>query len=81
MAVSPHHRRLGIGALLVQTAIAHAKQHSIEWIGLAMSDGFQPPAKRLYERFGWVETRKKKEFGWGGIFPLHLVERRLYLTS
>jgi RimJ/RimL family protein N-acetyltransferase len=53
MYVAPSHRRRGIGAQLLQAAIAHARQlPGVACIHLSVSDA-TPAARRLYERAGF----------------------------
>lgn len=53
MYVRPKHRAAGIGRMLVEAVIAHARQH-VELLQLAViSDN--APARRLYRKLGFVE--------------------------
>jgi ribosomal protein S18 acetylase RimI-like enzyme len=53
MYVQPEHRAAGIGRLLVEAIIEHARQH-VELIQLfVITDNL--PARRLYTRLGFVE--------------------------
>lgn len=51
--VSPHHRRRGLGRLLVEHAIAHARAHTVRRINLTM---YAPndAAEQLYRSLGFV---------------------------
>lgn len=76
MVVSPHHRRLGIAALLIRTVIAHARKHQISAVHLSTGH-FQHAAIRMYKKFGWVEIQRScyRE----GIIKVILLEYRLDL--
>jgi len=58
MVVSPYHRRMGIATSLVGHLIAHARKNRLPSISLRTTQ-FQAPARRLYEKFGWVEQERK----------------------
>ncbi|TFK24639.1 acyl-CoA N-acyltransferase [Coprinopsis marcescibilis] len=60
MAVDPTVRGRGIGKLLIQAAIDHAKTHRVTTIWLTTS-GHQTVATGLYEKFGWkrLSTRSR----------------------
>lgn len=79
MAVSPHHRKLGIGRLLLITAIAHARERGLASVLLTTSS-YQPPAIRLYERMGWVPQRRAAVWGLLPTFDLALIDMKLDLT-
>lgn len=51
MYVTPSHRRRGVGAMLLDAAIAHAREHGVEWLQLGVTT---LGARRLYERAGFV---------------------------
>lgn len=54
MYVAPSHRRRGLGAKLLEAAIAHARSmKDVEWIQLGVTDA-AADARRLYERMGFV---------------------------
>jgi GNAT superfamily N-acetyltransferase len=57
MVVSPDHRRMGIASLLIEALIAHAQKNHVPSISL-LTTQFQDPARRLYQKFGWVEQSK-----------------------
>lgn len=52
MYVTPAWRNRGIGAKLLEAAIAHARVLEVEWLHLGVSDATDA-AKRLYERIGF----------------------------
>jgi len=53
MYVAPEHRRSGIGAQLLASALAHARSvPGVEWVRLSVSAA-APDAQRLYERAGF----------------------------
>ncbi|HVE07365.1 MAG TPA: GNAT family N-acetyltransferase [Paraburkholderia sp.] len=56
----PAVRRRGIGAALMQHAIAFATDHGIEWIDLFVFDD-NAAAIALYERFGFVEAGRRQD--------------------
>lgn len=78
MAVSPYHRRLGIGKLLLITAIAHAQERGLTSV-LLRTTSYQPPAIRLYERMGWVVQRRTAVWGLLPTFELALIDMKLDL--
>jgi RimJ/RimL family protein N-acetyltransferase len=54
MYVAPGHRGRGVGAELVQAAIAHARTlPGVSWVHLGVSAA-APAARRLYERAGFL---------------------------
>ncbi|KAJ7263093.1 acyl-CoA N-acyltransferase [Mycena rebaudengoi] len=54
MIVSMHHRRRGIGTLLIHAVLAHSKNHRIPLLTLDLETSeFQPGARALYEQNGW----------------------------
>lgn len=53
MWVSPSHRRLGAGRLLVDAVIRWARAASVRWLGLGVTCG-DTPAMRLYSRAGFT---------------------------
>jgi ribosomal protein S18 acetylase RimI-like enzyme len=79
MAVSPHHRRLGIGQLLAITLIAHARERGLASVFLTTTS-YQAPAIRLYERMGWVVQRRTAVWSLLPTFELALVDMKLDLT-
>ncbi|KAH6919335.1 acyl-CoA N-acyltransferase [Coprinopsis sp. MPI-PUGE-AT-0042] len=52
MAVSPKLQRRGIGKMLLETSLAHARSHGITAIWLSTSI-HQKSAVGIYEKFGW----------------------------
>jgi ribosomal protein S18 acetylase RimI-like enzyme len=50
--VSPHARRAGLGAVLVEAALARALERNCRWIELDTHED-NAPALALYERFGF----------------------------
>jgi ribosomal protein S18 acetylase RimI-like enzyme len=50
--VSPHARRAGLGAVLVEAALARARERNCRWIELDTHED-NAPALALYERFGF----------------------------
>ncbi|KAF9463455.1 acyl-CoA N-acyltransferase [Collybia nuda] len=76
MVVSPHHRRLGIAALLIQQLVAHARQHRMTAVYLGTTQ-YQHAAIRMYQKFGWVESRR--DFYREGTIKVTLLEYRLDL--
>jgi len=53
MYVDPEHRRSGVGAQLLEAALAHARTvPGVEWVRLSVSSA-APAARRLYERAGF----------------------------
>ncbi|KIJ94013.1 hypothetical protein K443DRAFT_111193 [Laccaria amethystina LaAM-08-1] len=80
MAVSPHHRRLGIGQLLAITLIAHARERGLASVFLTTTS-YQAPAIRLYERMGWVVQRRTAVWSLLPTFELALVDMKLDLTG
>ena len=79
MTVSPHHRRLGIGQLLLITVIAHARERGLASVFLTTTS-HQAPAIRLYERMGWVVQRRTAVWRLLPTFELALVDMKLDLT-
>ncbi|EDR11068.1 uncharacterized protein LACBIDRAFT_315392 [Laccaria bicolor S238N-H82] len=79
MTVSPHHRRLGIGQLLLITLIAHARERGLSSVFLTTTN-HQAPAIRLYERIGWVVQRRAAVCRLLPTFELALVDMKLDLT-
>lgn len=64
MAVSPFHRRRGIARMLVEMAIARAREYNLPSIKLTTSM-YQRSAIILYLKFGWVHVRTwKLPEGW-----------------
>jgi GNAT superfamily N-acetyltransferase len=57
MVVSPYLRRIGIAGLLIETLVTHARKNNLPTIFLTTTQ-FQPQARRLYQKFGWVEQAK-----------------------
>lgn len=51
----PHARRGGVGAVLVGAAIAHVRAQGATRVALWVNDE-NAPARRMYERLGFVET-------------------------
>ena len=79
MTVSPHHRRLGIGKLLLITVIAHARKRGLASVFLTTTS-HQAPAIWLYERMGWVIQRRTAVWRLLPTFELALVDMKLDLT-
>lgn len=79
MTVSPHHRRLGIGQLLLITLIAHARERGLASVFLTTTS-YQAPAIRLYERMGWVVQRRSAVWRLLPTFELALFDMKLDLT-
>jgi GNAT superfamily N-acetyltransferase len=77
MVVSPHHRRLGIAALLIQTLVAHAREHKMPAVYLGTTQ-YQQAAIHMYKKFGWVENRR--DFYGEGIIKVIQLEYRLDLS-
>ncbi|KAG5650301.1 hypothetical protein H0H81_012696 [Sphagnurus paluster] len=80
MAVSPHCRRMGIGALLVQTLIDHAKVNGVRMVLLSTTE-YQRPAIRMYLKHGWVESHKEVVTAALGLFKVVMLHFRLDLLS
>ncbi|KAJ7237165.1 hypothetical protein C8J57DRAFT_1194198 [Mycena rebaudengoi] len=60
MIVSMHHRRRGIGSLLIAAVLAHSKTHSPPLLTLDLeATEFQPGARVLYERTGYVHVSER----------------------
>lgn len=55
-AVSPTHRRRGVGGMLMSTVTAHAQAHRLRVLKLSTSE-FNKAAKVFYLRKGWVVER------------------------
>ncbi len=56
IGIEPGFRHHGLGKALMRTALSWAKQHShLEWIDLCVFVD-NAPARRLYERIGFIET-------------------------
>ncbi|HEY0143439.1 MAG TPA: GNAT family N-acetyltransferase [Thermoanaerobaculia bacterium] len=53
MYVTPSARGRGIGAMLLDAAVQHARAIGIEWLHLGVTTA-APEAQRLYERAGFV---------------------------
>lgn len=79
MTVSPHHRRLGIGQLLLITLITHAWERGLASVFLTTTS-YQIPAIRLYERMGWVVQRRTAVWRLLPTFELGLFDMKLDLT-
>ncbi|TFK61342.1 acyl-CoA N-acyltransferase [Pluteus cervinus] len=57
MAVSPDHRRYGIGKLLMNKIMDRAREYKLESVSLS-TPVYQIPARRLYESYDFVEERR-----------------------
>lgn len=51
MYVTPSHRQRGIGGMLLEAVVEHARATRVEWLHLGVSTD---AARRLYERAGFV---------------------------
>lgn len=80
MVVSDTHRRLGIGAALLHTVIAHAKEQGLSSVFLTTTC-FQIPAMRMYEKLGFVVQWKKFPMWFIPTFSFWVVEMKLDLTK
>ena len=61
MYVSPEHRRRGIGAALMESAIRHARSlPGVDWLQLSVSSE-APAARRVYERAGFEEWGREPD--------------------
>lgn len=79
MIVSPHHRRMGIAGLLLQTLIAHARAHHLPTVWLGTTE-YQGAAINMYKKFGWVEARRDFVGEALGLVKVLFLEYRLDLT-
>lgn len=62
MYVTPAQRGRGVGRLLLEHAVNHARQlPGLEEINLAVTVGNEP-ARRLYERFGFVFSHREPRY-------------------
>lgn len=61
IAVSPRHRRQGLGKRLLQQIIAMAKSQSAASILLEVRDS-NAPARALYESLGFAQTARRKNY-------------------
>jgi len=62
MYVTPNQRGRGLGRLLLEYAVNHARQlPGLEEINLAVTVGNEP-ARRLYERFGFVFSHREPRY-------------------
>jgi ribosomal protein S18 acetylase RimI-like enzyme len=57
LVVSPAHRRRGIGEMLIDTVVAHARRHGLEVVELTTSD-LNKAALAVYQKNGWKEERR-----------------------
>jgi ribosomal protein S18 acetylase RimI-like enzyme len=57
LVVSPAHRRRGIGAMLIDTAVDHARANGLEVVQLMTSD-LHRAALAAYGKKGWKEERR-----------------------
>ncbi|KAF8162687.1 acyl-CoA N-acyltransferase [Crassisporium funariophilum] len=57
MVVSPTQHRRGIGGMLIERLIDHARDHGIKMVTLTTSS-HSPQAVSIYEKFGWVLQQK-----------------------
>lgn len=80
MVVSPTHRRLGIGAALLHTVIAHAREQGLSSVFLTTTC-FQIPAMRMYEKLGFVVQWKKYPMKFIPTFSIWVVEMKFDLTK
>jgi ribosomal protein S18 acetylase RimI-like enzyme len=80
MVVSDTHRRLGIGAALLHTLIAHAREQGLSSVFLTTMS-FQIPAMRMYEKVGFVVQWKKYPMKFIPTFSMWVVEMKLDLTK
>jgi ribosomal protein S18 acetylase RimI-like enzyme len=55
MWIAPSHRRRGVGRLIVERAIAHARAIGCDELRLLVAED-NPEAERLYERCGFTRT-------------------------
>ena len=61
VCVLPGYRGAGLGAALVGAAVAEARRRSLPALSLSVEDG--NPARRLYERLGFVPAPPPAEAG------------------
>ena len=55
LAVVPSHRRLGVGTMLCERAMADMKSRGVEVVEVRTGgDAFHAPARRLYESLGYT---------------------------
>lgn len=59
LVVSPAHRRRGLGKMLMEIAVAHARKNGMKVLELT-SSAFNSAALALYENDGWTFDRIKK---------------------
>lgn len=65
LAVSPEHRRKGIGAMLVAEALEHLdKEREITVTTFREEDEKGAAPRKLYKRFGFMEGELIEEFGY-----------------
>lgn len=57
MVVLPAYQGRGVGTLLMNTLIAHAREQGLSAISVSTSM-YQTVAMRMYERHGFVEQKK-----------------------
>ena len=79
MVVSSRHRRMGIGKVLLETLLAHARKHGLPAVWLGTSE-YQTPARVMYERYGWVEVRREPLKEAWGLVTVDMVWYKLGLT-
>jgi [ribosomal protein S18]-alanine N-acetyltransferase len=61
VATSPQVRRRGIGAVLVEAALAFAREHGVRLVLLEVRRSNEP-AIRLYEKFGFVVSGVRERY-------------------
>lgn len=62
MWVVPEHRGSGVGRALLDEAVGFARPRNQNGVFLSVTDG-NDPARRLYERYGFVDTGERDSFG------------------
>jgi ribosomal protein S18 acetylase RimI-like enzyme len=80
MIVSSQHRRRGVGRILTETLLVHARKHDLLAVWLATTEP-QWTARVMYEKYGWVEVfREQLKAGWG-LIAVELIWYKLELAQ
>lgn len=61
MAVSPDHQHQGLGAMLLESVITHAKRKRVEKLHLELRQS-NMPALKLYSKYGFEQVGERKAY-------------------